>query len=142
MTTVRRVPLISIWVPGKPKSLQSGSRARYVAAIRREAARQVPQPLRSRRIDVDILFSAKAGTARADVDNVAKPVLDALKGIVYKDDKQVRSTRVVFLPQDDVIHVRGLLPVHLRLNEGEEFLINVYEGMSLEGIVERPSADE
>lgn len=138
MTTVRRVPLISIWVPGKPRSLQSGSRARYMTGIRREAAKQISKPLASGRIDIDVLFSAKAGNPRADVDNVAKPVLDALKGVVYHDDRQVRSMRVLFLPQDDVVDARGSLAVHLRLNQGEEFLINVYEGRHIEtSIVER-----
>ena len=35
-------------------------------------------------------FAATVRNVRANVDNVAKPVLDALKGIVYDDDKQVR----------------------------------------------------
>jgi hypothetical protein len=66
-------------------------------------------------------------------------VLDALKGIVHQDDRQVRSIRVVCLPQDDVLQARGSLAVHLRLDRGEEFLINVYEGIRIEvPIVERP----
>ena len=42
---------------------------------------------------------------RADIDNIIKPILDALKDVVYIDDNQVRSvTSTLFdLRQDNTI---------------------------------------
>ena len=47
-------------------------------------------------------FHTRSVTALADVDNMAKPVLDALKGVVWVDDKQVRDlvTRRRYLTSD------------------------------------------
>jgi len=59
---------------------------------------------------------------------VAKPLLDALKGIVYHDDKQVRAVKVVGLRLDEGFHARGSLEVFKRLLPGGEFLVNIYEG--------------
>jgi len=138
VTTIRRKPLLSIWIRGTPKSLQAGTHRDYTARIRASAAKQIQRPLNTNRIDIDVIFSAKVGTVRADVDNVAKPILDALKGVVYKDDKQVRSIRVAALPQGEAVSLRGNFGVHLRLQKGEEFLINIYEGRYLDvPIVER-----
>ena len=38
-----------------------------------------------------------AGALRGDADNYAKSVMDALNGIAYKDDRQVRQLSVVLL---------------------------------------------
>jgi Holliday junction resolvase RusA-like endonuclease len=66
------------------------------------------EPLTSYRIDVEIIFGAQNRNLRADVDNVAKLILDGPRGILYQDDRQVRSVRVVALPGDDAVKVRGL----------------------------------
>jgi len=88
--------------------------------------------MRSHRIDIDIWFSAKR-SVRADVDNIAKPVLDALKGVAYLDDRQVRSVRVVALPRDDAFVIESApQEVIARLfSDEDEFVINVYEGLTL-----------
>ena len=59
-------------------------RRQAAPALIQEAARSVfKKPIQSPRIDVEIIFAAKERNLRADVDNVAKPILDALKDIVY-----------------------------------------------------------
>lgn len=47
-------------------------------------------------------FHSRSVTAVADVDNMAKPILDALKGVVWIDDKQVCDlvTRRRYLASD------------------------------------------
>nr|DAN73502.1 MAG TPA: Endodeoxyribonuclease RusA [Caudoviricetes sp.] len=42
---------------------------------------------------------AELDTAKPDIDNVTKAVLDALNGVAYDDDKQVVSLRVTKLPR-------------------------------------------
>ena len=133
MTARYHPPTYRIWVRGRPQSAQKrGSRDRYVEAIRVAARSVVERPTASRRLDVDVWFCADS-VSRADVDNVLKPVLDALCGVVYLDDRQVRSVRAVAVPNDDAMRFSGPLSVINRLFAGREFLVNVYEGLLLAG---------
>lgn len=123
---------ISFWVKAVPRSLAAQKKEAYIALIQ-EAARSVfKKPIQSPRIDVEIIFAAKDRNLRADVDNVAKPILDALKNIVYDDDKQVRSVRIVALPLDDAFKLPGEASqkTFARLLEGQEFLVVVKEGLA------------
>ncbi len=110
--------------------------SRYRDAISSAAAAVVPSPTRSPRLDIEVWFRA-TGVSRADVDNVLKPILDALKGVVYVDDSQVRSVRVVALPTNDAYQLNGTITPEMvsRLLHGNarEFLVDVYEGLSLPG---------
>lgn len=129
--TVRQKPRYRIWVRGHPQSFQKKRLNRYKEQIRETARQVVLQPIKSPRIDLEIWFTADR-SLRADVDNVLKPVLDALSGIVYDDDRQVRSVRVVALPNDDAWCIESAPEnVLKRLSKGEEFLINVYAGIAV-----------
>lgn len=124
---------ISFWVTGTPRSLAAQKKERYTAAIQ-EAARAVfKKPLESPRIDVEIVFAAEDRNLRADVDNVAKPILDALKDIAYVDDKQVRCVRITALPLDDAWKLPGAASQATfdRLLKTEKFLVIVNEGLAL-----------
>lgn len=131
---IKRHPHVSIWVEGTPKSLSAERKSEYVHRIREAAAGEIAARLTSGRIDIEIIFAAKDRLLRPDVDNVAKPILDALNGVLYEDDKQVRSVRVVALPLDDAVHMSGPASpaVISRLFEAKEFLVNVYEGLDLD----------
>lgn len=101
------------------------------------AARDVvPRPTASTRIGIEIFFRAKK-RLRADVDNIIKPILDALKGIVYLDDSQVRMVRATTLPCDDAYKVPGWTSqevlIRLTASSPQEFLINIFEGLSIPG---------
>jgi len=133
-----RKPVFRIWVKGHPQSVQ-GNR-RHLAQYRRrigEAAREVvPHPTRSTRIDVEIYFRAQS-PLRPDIDNIIKPVLDGLKGVVYVDDSQVRSIKVASFPRGEAFGFTGPTSketVHrLFADPPTEFLIDVYEGLILNG---------
>lgn len=88
----------------------------------------------SPRIDIEIFFHA-ATSMRGDVDNVIKPILDTLIGVVYEDDRQVRSVRVTALPKGEPFRSSGSGDVFTRLmkTEPKEFLIDVYEGLFTPG---------
>lgn len=61
--------------------------------------------------------------ASSDLDNLAKPVLDALQGLAYEDDGQV--TDIVMKKRDLARNLRleALIPLLLNaLGRGEEFL--------------------
>lgn len=133
MTTRLSTKPFRIWVKGTPQSGQkSGSNKNYVLRIRDAASAKIDMPSNSPRISVEVFFCARS-IYRPDVDNVLKPILDALKGIAYQDDMQVRSVRAVAIPKDDAIIFSERIDrdILLRLFEGDEFLVNVYEGVRL-----------
>jgi Holliday junction resolvase RusA-like endonuclease len=83
--------LFELLIDGPPVSQQARWRSRvrdYKAEVRRLAAAaygmQAPYS-GTARVEITILFELAAG----DVDNFAKPILDALKGVVLADDGQV-----------------------------------------------------
>jgi hypothetical protein len=121
-----RRPLYSLWIKDRPLSSRSRKFKGYVERIQAEARNQVQgrQPLSSTRIDIEIIFATRE---TGDVDNVSKRILDALVGIVYDDDKQVRTVKSVALKLPEGFHARGSAKVFNRLLSGQEFLVNVYE---------------
>lgn len=112
------------------------SLSRYSEAIANSARTVVPHPVKSKRIGVEIWYCA-GSIVRADVDNIVKPVLDALIGIVYFDDSQVRSLSVIALPAEDAYSITGWVPLdvlqRLTKDEPAEFLINIFEGLPIPG---------
>ena len=134
--TLKRNPIFRIWVPCIPKSSQSkdkGSKANYLQEIKDATKKQVPYPVKSGRIDIEIFFVALR-TMRADVDNIIKPILDALIDIVYFDDNQVRSVRAVAISPDELNSFHNADSRALkRLFNSNEFLIDIYQQMGLLG---------
>ena len=64
----------------------------YISAVRSEGRRIIPTPIVANDIEVEIIYSTSISAgSRADVDNITKPTLDALVGIGFTDDRQVRS---------------------------------------------------
>jgi endodeoxyribonuclease RusA len=74
---------------------------------------------------------------RADVDNILKPIVDAMKGIVFVDDRQVRAVSATVFPTDDAWRIDDNVSEEVigRLmdTENRAFLIDVYEGLALGG---------
>lgn len=121
-------PKHQIWIKGAPKSGQSkGAKTYYIKSIQKAARNEIEEPNQSRRIGIEIWFQSDTG-ARADVDNVLKPILDALKGIAYLDDRQVIWVKAVAIPTDFSIAIAGpMRTVDFELLQ-ENFLINIFEG--------------
>jgi hypothetical protein len=73
--------------------------------------------------DVEVYISEFSEYATRDRDNMAKPVLDAMQGIVYEDDKQVKNLHVEWCDIDGAYVVRHMSPiVAAALGVGHEFL--------------------
>jgi Holliday junction resolvase RusA-like endonuclease len=63
----------------------------YYAAVKAAAAAVIDRPITTSDIELEIIYSTALNPAqRLDADNVNKPTLDALKGVAYLDDAQVR----------------------------------------------------
>lgn len=85
-------------VARRPVSYNSGGKARYQEAIRDEARRRMANAMpASGTLYIRIVwFHSIRLTARddVDVDNMSKPIVDALKDVVFTDDAQL-SLRLV-----------------------------------------------
>ncbi len=82
----------SFEVIGSPVSMQSSptSRRRYKATVAKAAGSSIPSPIQSHestRIEID--WFSEGFQNKPDLDNIVKPIQDALKGIVFEDDNQV-----------------------------------------------------
>jgi len=86
--------VILIVVEGRPASYNSSSRnkRRWKNQVAVEA-RSVCSAPSSCDLEVNITFFYKAVTD-FDTDNMSKPTIDALKGIVFLDDRQVKKRSV------------------------------------------------
>ncbi len=84
-------PAYLVWVEHRPSSSAKG-KATYFEAVRAAAASEIINPIVVDDVEVEIIYSTVAqASQRLDTDNVNKPTLDALTGIAYLDDAQVRS---------------------------------------------------
>lgn len=83
--------LFSMLLLRTPLGIEAESKKGYQQAIRNEAkARYGDEPLKSDNLYVRIVwFARKKGGP--DVDNIFKRILDALEGIVYHTDGQIRQ---------------------------------------------------
>jgi ribosomal protein L14E/L6E/L27E len=97
MTVVVRRIRQSFVVIGVPVSSQGSkeSRKRYQQLVSQEAAKSVASLIKDKeKVKVEIDWFSEGFENKPDADNIAKPIIDALKGIVFTDDKQVESHTV------------------------------------------------
>jgi hypothetical protein len=94
MTVVIRRIRHSFVIIGVPVSLQADSRSkrRYQQLVGQEATKSLASPIRDKEtVKIEIDWFSEGFKNKPDADNIAKPIIDALKGIVFADDKQVQS---------------------------------------------------
>lgn len=94
MTVVIRHIRHSFSVNGVPVSSQGSkeSRRRYKEAVAHQAAKNIVSPIDDKdNVKVEIDWFTEGFANKPDTDNIAKPIIDALKGIAFTDDRQVKS---------------------------------------------------
>ena len=85
---------------------------KYAQMIRdtfdKEYKGKVPKYRKGSELYGQVCFFTSEGTD-LDADNISKPVWDALKGVVYDDDKQIvmRTSTVVYKAKHDLISLNG-----------------------------------
>jgi crossover junction endodeoxyribonuclease RusA len=111
-----RVPANSTGLPvefvvfGVPASSQSANKARkhsWVSAVKAAAQAQWTIPPVDVKVKVTITHYQRGGTL-PDVDNMAKPILDAITGTVWVDDRQVDSATPGRVDLDGMYRIAGL----------------------------------
>lgn len=95
---------------GVPASAQSGNKARKQAWMDdvRAAAQVIwTDPPLDTKVKVTITHYQRGGTL-PDVDNMAKPILDAITGTIWVDDRQVDSATPGRVSLDGMYRIAGL----------------------------------
>lgn len=73
--------------------------------------------------DLEVRISEFSEFATRDRDNLAKPVLDAMQGVVYDNNRRVKRVDVEWCDIEGSYVVRRMSPVVARaLSAGREFL--------------------
>lgn len=97
MTVVVRHIRYSFAVLGLPVSQQANSKSkrRYQTTVAKAASNSVVSPIQAdERIKIEIDWFSEGFQNKPDVDNIIKPIQDALKGIAFADDNQVVSVEI------------------------------------------------
>ncbi len=108
-------------IDGPPISAQSHNPARLVdwkirVAVAAAAVWEGP-PFRGK-VHVVVTYYHEGATARLDGDNMIKPILDAMSGTVYVDDRQaarIEARSVNLLAAGRLPRVRALIAAQLTL---------------------------
>ncbi|HVR97355.1 MAG TPA: RusA family crossover junction endodeoxyribonuclease [Thermoanaerobaculia bacterium] len=127
-------------VDGPPVSLQIRWREKlraWKSKVRGEAEKRWPsgQQATSTHVRVTITHFYKARSL--DVDNIPKPIADALQGLVYVDDDQITDSycRKRILREDLVVVSTSALLAQ-RLSRDEEFLHILVEDAPDQGVID------
>jgi Holliday junction resolvase RusA-like endonuclease len=99
-------PAYSFKVDHRPSAGSAKGKAVYQAAIAEAARAAIQFPIESDDVEVDLFYSSRVGVI-VDLDNVVKPTLDALCGIAYVDDRQVRAVQAVRFDRTKALRVEG-----------------------------------
>lgn len=120
------MPVVEFTVEGPPVSHQSKNKsalAAWKAQVRAEAAKAWPQAPRKGFLKCTIMNFFEGPDAPLDDDNMVKPIRDAMSGLVYEDDSQIRHSEHVQTSIDDFFRIRGVSRVILNaFATGKEFV--------------------
>jgi hypothetical protein len=112
----------------------SGKRV-YYEAVREAAKSVIASPITTDDIEIEIAYATDVKkTNRKDTDNVNKPTLDALEGVAYLNDRQVRSVNCTLFSKLDSSIIDGRVEDLCRLfysNRSHIVLIRVYSDTRL-----------
>ena len=95
-----------IVIPGRAVSFRSPHAKDYKNRVRKAAKKVLPESVTVQSVEVriDCFHRTKR---RFDMDNVAKCILDALNGLAYLDDRQVKLQSSVAHSLREPVHIRG-----------------------------------
>jgi Holliday junction resolvase RusA-like endonuclease len=100
------IPEYRIVVPGRAISFRSPLAKAYKRTVRKIARRAFSHPASNQKVHIFVdYFHTKR--RRVDVDNVAKCIMDALSGVVYVDDRQVRIEKTSSHSLQSIVHISG-----------------------------------
>jgi crossover junction endodeoxyribonuclease RusA len=117
---------IEFIIEGPPVSLQTKNRRRlrqWKADLAAAAASRIPPGSAPTQIEVEIKITYFYEGSTPDIDNIIKPIQDALVGLVYIDDDQVAETGSRKKEINGAYKIRGASSVIVEgFVRGNEFL--------------------
>src|SRR4030042_6107872 len=100
-------PAYLIWVEQRPTMNGKGKKL-YYDAVQQAARVEIGSPITADDIEIEIVYTTDVEKAnRKDTDNVNKPTLDALEGVAYSNDRQVRSVSCTVFDKKFSLTVSG-----------------------------------
>lgn len=103
--------------PGPPISNQQNTPlgksnlGNWKATIRGQAQCRWAPPLLSGPLKGVIINFHDGSRPSVDVDNMSKPIFDALEGVVYVDDRQIRQAQIAHLEIDAPFTIVGVTKI-------------------------------
>lgn len=120
------MPVVEFTVKGPPVSHQSKNKkalAAWKSVVSAAATKAWQQPPMTGRMKCTVMYFFEGPKAPLDDDNMAKPVRDAMNGIVHEDDSQIEHTQSSLIRVDATFQVRGVSKVILSaFADGDEFV--------------------
>lgn len=113
-----------IIVKGIPVSIQSSARSknRWKTQVAAEARARFDVPLTDNDLRVRITVFHN-GVPTYDTNNIAKPICDAMCGIAYNDDVQIKEQTVRAKSLDGAFKIKGVPPeLAVAICEGADFV--------------------
>jgi Holliday junction resolvase RusA-like endonuclease len=122
MRQLHKFPEYRLVLPGKAVSFRSPKAGVYKSLIQDAAHRIFVKPIAGDIVEVRLDYF-HLSRRRMDMDNIAKCVLDALNGIAYVDDRQVRLQSAEAYSLASVIRItQGVVDLIKPLAQHEEYL--------------------
>ncbi len=119
-------PLVEFTVDGPPVSHQTNDRTVLQAwknAVRAEAVKAWTAAPLTVPVRFVLMNFYEGSRAPLDDDNMAKPIRDALSGLVYEDDRQISHAEHSQTNIDGLFQIRGVSLVLLEaFHRGKEFV--------------------
>jgi crossover junction endodeoxyribonuclease RusA len=121
------MPHLEFTVAGPPVSHQTKDKANlnsWKSLIRAEAARHwSSKPPLTGKLKCTIINFHEGDDASLDDDNMVKPIRDAMIGLIYNNDSQIRYSETMHISIDAAIKIRRASAVLLAAySKGDEFL--------------------
>ena len=86
--------------------------------------------------EVAVTITYVSSRARLDVDNIPKPILDALTGLVYADDRQVADLLCRRKSLEPNLRIRNASPLFYEsFRAGEQFLHVIVSNAPVQEVV-------
>ena len=97
--------LVAFHLPRKPRSSNASVNPKYMQAIREAAQKHYTGDLTLEALYSRIIWFHKYKTSEGDTDNIAKRIHDAIKDVVFADDRVITHTMAVRVDATEAIEI-------------------------------------
>ncbi len=103
----------SLVIPGRGYRPRARHAQDYKDKIRKIAQKRIPEPFNGK-VTMKIEYVYSNPKHLLDSDNLSKTICDALKGVAYGDDSQIRRKEIILITRNEDFTIKGV-PLTLQL---------------------------